>query len=108
MSFSFDKDRITRACTLGLRAGATVRPLARSLAQEYQSELRLLHVMGDSKSKDGELTWASHKEECPYHEAAKRLHQSVPAETHLWCEVTHVVREGIKACVCLPKISSVL
>lgn len=65
-----------------------------SLAQEYQSELHLLHVMTDSKTKDAELAWTSHREEGPYHEAARRLHQSVSAETHLWSEVTHVVREG--------------
>jgi len=65
-----------------------------SLAQEYQSELHLLHVLTDSKTKDTELTWSTQSEEGPYHEAARRLHQSVPAETHLWSEVTHVVREG--------------
>jgi nucleotide-binding universal stress UspA family protein len=65
-----------------------------SLAQEYQSELHLLHVMTDSKTKEAELAWTSQREEGPYHEAARRLHQSVRAETHLWCEVTHVVREG--------------
>ena len=32
--------------------------------------------------------------EGPYHEAARRLHQSVPSEAHLWCNVTHAVREG--------------
>jgi nucleotide-binding universal stress UspA family protein len=65
-----------------------------SLAQEYQSELHLLHVLTDSKTKDTELTWSAQSEEGPYHEAARRLHQSVPAEAHLWSEVTHVVREG--------------
>jgi nucleotide-binding universal stress UspA family protein len=64
-----------------------------SLAQEYQSELHLLHVM-ESKTKEADLAWTSHTEEGPYHEAARRLHQSVPAETHLWSEVTHAVREG--------------
>jgi len=56
--------------------------------------LHLLHVLTDSKTKDTELTWSTQSEEGPYHEAARRLHQSVPAETHLWSEVTHVVREG--------------
>jgi nucleotide-binding universal stress UspA family protein len=65
-----------------------------SLAQEYQSELHLLHVITDSKTKDAELSWTTHSEEGPYHEAARRLHQSVSSEIHLWCEVTHVVREG--------------
>ena len=48
-----------------------------SLAQEYQSELHLLHVMTDSKTKDTELTWSTQTEEGPYHEAARRLHQSL-------------------------------
>jgi len=38
--------------------------------------------------------WISQSAEGPYHVAAKQLHRSVPAETHLWCDVTHVVREG--------------
>lgn len=65
-----------------------------SLAQEYQSELHLLHVLTDSKTSKDELTWTSQSAEGPYHVAARQLHRSVPAETHLWCDVTHVVREG--------------
>jgi nucleotide-binding universal stress UspA family protein len=65
-----------------------------SLAQEYQSELHLLHVMTDSTTKGADIAWDSQSAEGPYHEAARRLHKSIPAETHLWCEVTHVVREG--------------
>ena len=30
----------------------------------------------------------------PYHAAAQRLDQCVPSEAHLWCNVTHAVREG--------------
>ena len=65
-----------------------------SLAQEYQSELHLLHVLTDSKTTETELAWTSQSTEGPYHVAARQLHQSVPAETHLWCDITHVVREG--------------
>lgn len=65
-----------------------------SLAQEYQSELHLLHVMTDAKISENELAWTSRGAEGPYHVAARQLHRSVPAETHLWCDVTHVVREG--------------
>jgi len=65
-----------------------------SLAQEYQSELHLLHVLTDSKTGDEDIAWTSKNAEGPYHEAARQLHQSVPAEAHLWCEVTHAVREG--------------
>ena len=65
-----------------------------SLAQEYQSELHLLHVLTNSKTGDEDIAWTSQSTEGPYHEAARQLHQSVPAEAHLWCEVTHAVREG--------------
>jgi nucleotide-binding universal stress UspA family protein len=63
-----------------------------SLAQEYQSDLHLLHVLADSPTSGEEINWNS--PEGPYHEAARRLHQSIPAEAHLWCRVTHAVREG--------------
>ena len=65
-----------------------------SLAQEYRSELHLLHVLTDSKTGDEDIAWTSHSAESPYHDAARQLHQSVPAEAHLWCEVKHAVREG--------------
>jgi nucleotide-binding universal stress UspA family protein len=65
-----------------------------SLAQEYQSELHLLHVITGAKSTEAEISWTSQDTEGPYHAAAKRLHRSVPAEVHLWSDVTHAVREG--------------
>ena len=65
-----------------------------SLAQEYQSELHLLHVLTNSRTGDEDIAWTSHTAEGPYHEAARQLHQLVPAEAHLWCEVTHSIREG--------------
>jgi nucleotide-binding universal stress UspA family protein len=65
-----------------------------SLAQEYQSELHLLHVMTGSKTTEAEFVWTSQSTEGPYQAAARQLHGSVPAETHLWCDVTHAVREG--------------
>jgi nucleotide-binding universal stress UspA family protein len=65
-----------------------------SLAQEYQSELHLLHVIAGGKSSEAEISWTSQDTEGPYHTAARRLHGSVPAEVHLWSDVTHAVREG--------------
>ncbi len=65
-----------------------------SLAQEYQSQLHLLHILTDSKTAEEDIAWTSQTAEGPYHEAARQLHQSVPAEAHLWSEVTHAVREG--------------
>ena len=60
----------------------------------YQSELHLLHVLTNSKTEDEDIASTSQSTEGPYHEAARQLHQSVPPEAHLWCEVTQAVREG--------------
>ncbi len=65
-----------------------------SLAQEYQSELHLVHVITGAKSSESEISWTSQDSEGPYHAAARRLHESVPGEIHLWSNVTHAVREG--------------
>jgi len=65
-----------------------------SLAQEYQSELHLIHVISGARSTATEIAWTSPESEGPYHAAARRLNDSVPGEVHLWSDVTHVVREG--------------
>lgn len=65
-----------------------------SLAQEYQSELHLAHVITGARTTEAEISWTSQDTEGPYHAAARRLHESVPAEVHLWSNVTHAVREG--------------
>jgi len=65
-----------------------------SLAQEYQAELHLVHVISGSKSTEAEITWTSEESEGAYHAAARRLQESIPAEVHLWSRVTHAVREG--------------
>lgn len=65
-----------------------------SLAQEYQSELHLVHVMNGFRSTEAEIAWKSQDNEGRYHAAARRLHELVPVEVHLWSDVTHAVREG--------------
>lgn len=65
-----------------------------SLAQEYQAELHLVHVISGARSSEAEVAWTSEESEGPYHAAARRLHESIPAEVHLWSKVTHAVREG--------------
>ena len=65
-----------------------------SLAQEYQAELHLVHVITGARSTDAEIAWTSPESEGSYHAAARRLHESIPAEVHLWSKVTHAVREG--------------
>ena len=82
VAYDFSKDS-----ELALRYGL-------SLAQEYQSEIHLLHVISDIGASGQEISWESPETEGSYHVAARMLQQTVPAETHLWCEVTHSVREG--------------
>jgi nucleotide-binding universal stress UspA family protein len=65
-----------------------------ALAQKYQSHLHLLHVLSDSPTKGEEIDWSTPGADSPYYEAARRLHESIPAQVHLWSEVTHAVREG--------------
>lgn len=67
---------------------------ALKLAQEYQSELHLLHVLPPFTLSEPELAWYPVADEGPYHRAARRLQKAVPAETHLWCRVKHAVSEG--------------
>lgn len=67
---------------------------ALSFAQEYQTELHLLHVLPPHTVNEPEIAWYPVKGEKAYHNAARRLQKAVPAEAHLWCEVKHVVSEG--------------
>lgn len=66
-----------------------------SLAQEFQSELHLIHVLAPTFTPATcEPSIASPSTENPCHAAAKRLRNVVPAETHLWSEVKQVVSQG--------------
>jgi len=67
---------------------------ALSLAQEYQSELHLLHVVPPFSLNESEISWYPLSQEGTYHQAARRLQNAVPGEAHLWCEIKHAVREG--------------
>jgi len=67
---------------------------ALTFAQEYQSELHLLHVLPPSTVNEPEISWYPLKQEGSYHKAARQLQQAVPAEAHLWCQVRHAVSEG--------------
>ncbi len=67
---------------------------ALSFAQEYQAELHLLHVLPPHSVGQPEISWYPLKNESAYHNAAQRLHRSIPAEAHLWCKVTTAVSEG--------------
>ena len=67
---------------------------ALSFAQEYQSELHLLHVLPPFTLDESEISWYPLGREGAYHKAAHRLQNAVPAEAHLWCDIRHAVSEG--------------
>ncbi len=67
---------------------------ALSLAQEYQSELHLLHVLPPFTLRETEISWTPLGREGAYHKAAHRLQKAIPPEAHLWCKIKHAVSEG--------------
>lgn len=67
---------------------------ALSIAQEYQSELHVLHVLPPSSIDESELSWYPLGRENAYHKTARRLQRAVPPEAHLWCDIKHAVCEG--------------
>lgn len=67
---------------------------ALSLAQEYQSELHLLHVLPPFTLNESEISWYPLGREGTYHKAAHRLQKAIPTEAHLWCDIKHAVSEG--------------
>jgi nucleotide-binding universal stress UspA family protein len=66
---------------------------ALSLAQEYQAELHLLHVLHTPILKEPELKWTENANG-HYHRAARKLHAAVSGEAYLWCPVKTIVRWG--------------
>jgi nucleotide-binding universal stress UspA family protein len=67
---------------------------ALSFAQEYQSELHLLHVLPPFTLNESEISWYPLGREGNYHKATHRLQKAVAPEAHLWCNIKHAVREG--------------
>jgi nucleotide-binding universal stress UspA family protein len=66
-----------------------------SFAQEYQSEIHLIHVLPlHSKSDSAEIASLPVSSESRFEDAALRLQSVVPDEVYLWCEVKQAVREG--------------
>jgi nucleotide-binding universal stress UspA family protein len=66
-------------------------PYAVSMAQEFQSRLTLLHVVGEAKT--GDLVHAEH-----YADSIQRqLQKLLPPETEVWCEPKCVVEHGREA-----------
>ena len=65
-----------------------------SLAQQFQSDLHLLHVMTESKLEPAELTPSAETNKARDHITAGRLHESIPAETQPPCQSIHSMRTG--------------
>lgn len=68
--------------------------LGLSIAQEYQAELHLLHVLPPFTLEEPEISWYPLGKEGVYHKAARRLQKAVPDEAHLWCKIKNVICEG--------------
>jgi nucleotide-binding universal stress UspA family protein len=65
-----------------------------SLAQEYQTELHLLHVLTKEEQEEPEIAWSHVGLESAYKAAARQLQAAVPKEAFLWCNVVNAVRSG--------------
>ena len=65
-----------------------------SLAQEYQAELHLLHVLSSEEANEPEVTWADAGSKSSYKRSALQLQSAVPNEAFLWCKFVNTVRCG--------------
>jgi nucleotide-binding universal stress UspA family protein len=65
-----------------------------SLAQEYQAEVHLLHVISNEEEEEPEVAWSHVGVESLYTGAARQLQQAVPKEALLWCKLVTAVRCG--------------
>lgn len=66
---------------------------ALALAQEYQTEFHLLHVLPELE--DGpEIMWTPANRETIYQNAMRRLQGAVTGEAGLWCNIKPAVRWG--------------
>jgi nucleotide-binding universal stress UspA family protein len=66
-----------------------------SLAQEYQAELHLMHVLPPGSGPEApEADWRESSGDRRFQKAALLLQSAVPAEASLWCVVKQAVKEG--------------
>ena len=65
-----------------------------SLAQEYQTELHLLHVLSSEEPLEPEAAWTELGRESAYRTAAQKLQAAIPSEVFLWCKVVNAVSTG--------------
>jgi nucleotide-binding universal stress UspA family protein len=65
-----------------------------SLAQEYQAEVHVMHVLATAGHEEPELAWSSSSGGNADTFTARQLQQTLPKEVHLWCNFVNVVRCG--------------
>jgi nucleotide-binding universal stress UspA family protein len=65
-----------------------------SLAQRYQAEVHLMHVLATAGREEPELAWSSSGTDTAYTFTARKIQEALPKEVHLWCKFTNVVRCG--------------
>ncbi|HLA10944.1 MAG TPA: universal stress protein [Pyrinomonadaceae bacterium] len=65
-----------------------------SLAQEYQAEVHLLHVLDSAGHLEPELAWSALSSSSAYTFVASKLQRATPKEASLWCNVVNSVRSG--------------
>ncbi|HEU4480188.1 MAG TPA: universal stress protein [Pyrinomonadaceae bacterium] len=66
---------------------------ALSLAQEYQAELHLLHVLAKTEKEEPQRSWFQQTESA-YTNAARKLQSVIPNEAFLWCKIVSAVCWG--------------
>ena len=66
-----------------------------SLAQEYEAELHLIHVLPTRvRAEAPEIAYLPFGIEPSFNDAASRLNSAVPREARMWCDIKQAVREG--------------
>lgn len=76
------------------RDSETAMNLGISLAQEYQAEVHLMHVLATDGKEEPELAWSSASSGNAYTFTARKLQATLPKEVSLWCKFVNVVRCG--------------
>lgn len=73
---------------------ATALKYGLSLAQEYLTELHLLHVLTKGEHEESDAAWSQPGLESAYKSATRQLQAQIPKEAFLWCKVVNSVRCG--------------
>jgi nucleotide-binding universal stress UspA family protein len=68
--------------------------LGASIAQEYQAEVHLLHVLATQGNAEPELAWSASAGGSAYAFTARKLQDAMPPDLPLWCRFVNIVRYG--------------